>query len=115
MDRNIIIYGHNDDPESGFSSAEDVRDYIEDEIFSEANGRYRYVQRKDADIVVLSWKGCVYGHFEIEGMEEPTEEDRQVFPPVRKVYLVKNPTTVYGKPVNLKSLGVTGIQFGKKI
>jgi hypothetical protein len=55
-----------------------------------------------------------YGHFEVEAMEEPTTEDHEKYPRVRQVYIIRE-SAGYGNPVRLSALGITRIQFGRKI
>jgi len=112
--QDIIVYGHGDTSKYGFPSEEDLKLYLKGGIFRNESGRYRYSQQKRADIVVLSRKGFAYGHFIVTSMENPNEEDRQVYPPVKKVYLISKSVLYKGK-VHLSTLGISGYQFGRKI
>lgn len=53
-------------------------------------------------------------HFEITSWEEPNEDDRRVFPIVRRVYIVEH-SFLYASPVALSAIDVTRIRFGKEI
>ena len=55
-----------------------------------------------------------YGHFEIEGKEEPDQKDYEDYPDLKFVYVVRS-SVAYGKPVRLSDLGIKDIQFGKTI
>jgi hypothetical protein len=113
MQRRILVYGHGD--KDSLQTAEDIQEYIAKDIFAEDyNRRYRYTQRKEAHVIVLSWEGKAYGHFEVQAMEEPTAEDREEYPRVRQVYIIRE-SARYGNPVPLSALGITRIQFGKCI
>lgn len=114
MERTILVYGHGDRSDDGFRRAENIEDYIAGGVFRECDGRYRYSQTKNADIIVLSLDGLAYGHFEIDSMEVPTDADRKEYPPVKKVYRVRK-SVRYGEPVRLFDLGISGYQFGKCI
>jgi len=112
MPRKIIVYGNPDKSAVGFPDVEDFIDYIKTDIFESNHGRYRYAQKKDADVIVLSREGVAYGHFDIASKEPPTDDDLAEFPPVKCVYIV-NKSTLYANPVRLSEVGISGIQFGK--
>ena len=113
MERKILVYGLGD--KDSFPSAENVAKYIATDIFSgDYNRRFRYTQRKEAHVIVLSWEGKAFGRFEVEAMEEPTAEDREEYPPARQVYIIRE-SAAYGNPVRLSALGITHIQFGRPI
>jgi hypothetical protein len=81
MALDILVYGHGDKTENGFPTAAHMEDYIGGGIFRDESGRYRYSQRKRADIIVLSRDGIAHGHFVVGEMVEPTAEDIEYFPP----------------------------------
>ena len=114
--KKIIVYGYGDvRPKLGFARREDFEKYIKEDIFRINKGRHRYTQGKEADVLVLSRKGQLYGHFEVEGRPvAPNEKDRQDYPPVKYVYLVRK-SALYGTRIPLSRLGIRGIQFGKLI
>lgn len=114
MSRRIVIYGHGDRSASGFETPESLCRYLEGGIFSEEGGRYRYTQMKMADVIVLARGGSAFGHFEIDEAVAPTLADRQEYPPVKKVYLVRK-SVRYGEPVRLSPLGISKYQFGRTI
>src|SRR3954471_3403700 len=115
MERKILVYGNSDRSESGgFPTAGDFERYIRKDVFLNEYGRYRYTQSKNADVIVLSRDGLLHGHFEIEGKVTPDARDRTDYPPVKCVYLVRE-SAVYSKPVPMRSLGISGIQFGRYI
>lgn len=111
MKSTIHIFGHDDTFDS-----DSIRQYIESKIFDDDyDCRYRYNQlRNDAKIIVLSHAGEAYGHFEITGWEEPTDDDIEEWPKTKRVYIVSKSHS-YEKPVNLQDLGITHIQYGKPI
>lgn len=111
----IIVYGNSDTrPVFGFPTEEDFKRYIENDIFYVNKGRYQYSQTKDADIIVLTRNGKAHGYFVISGVERPSLEDLKISDSCKKVYLVKE-SVLFAKPVLLKSLGITGYQFGKSL
>lgn len=114
MDRKVWIYGHADKSKLGFEKPDDLREYIRNDIFAKENGRYRFTQEKNANIIVLSRDGKAYGHFEIERKEKPNDADRKAYPPVKCVYLVLK-SSLYNEPVRLSRLSITGIQFGYQL
>lgn len=107
----IHIFGHDDTFDS-----DSIRQYIECDIFDEGyDRRYRHnLLRDDAQIIVLSHAGEAYGHFEITGWEDPTDDDIDEWPRTKRVYIVSKSHS-YEKPVNLQDLGITHIQYGKSI
>jgi hypothetical protein len=111
MKSTIHIFGHDDTFDS-----DSIRQYIESDIFDDGyDCRYRYNQlRNDATIIVLSHAGEAYGHFEITGWEDPTDDDIEAWPKTKRVYIVSKSHS-YEKPVNLQDLGITHIQYGKPI
>jgi hypothetical protein len=116
MDRKIVVYGYGDKrPGLGFPTADDFRLYISQDIFKINKRRHRYTQGRTANLLVLSRKGFIHGHFAVdESVEPPNEKDKQEYPPVRYVYIVRN-SALYDSPISLSDLGITGIQFGKTI
>ena len=114
MPRDILVYGHGDKSKNGFPKRKNLEDYIDGGVFRDEHGRYRYSQRKRADVIVLSRDGLAFGHFEIGTMEEPTPADKAAYPPVKQVYLVRK-SVRYGTPVRLSDVGITRYQFGKYI
>jgi hypothetical protein len=113
MQGKILIYGHGDKSEKGFSNVTEFRNYIGGEIFTDTyNGRYRYSQRKDADIIILTRDGFAHGFFVIAALDEPTEKDKKEYPRVRQVYMVKE-SALFEKAVPVGAFGITGYQFGK--
>jgi HNH endonuclease len=94
--------------------------YLTDEIFTYEACRLRHSllrNASDGDLIILSQSGQLYGHFEITRWEEPNDDDRRVFPRIvsrGRVYIVGK-SWLYGNPVPLSSIGVTGIQYGKTI
>ena len=110
MDRKIIIYGM-----AAFSDADELKRYIETDVFAKDCGRFGFPQKQNADLIVLSLHGLAYGHFDIAGKERPRNEDLRISPSVKAIYLVKKPTTLYETPVRLLPLGIKGIQFGKPL
>ena len=76
MERKIVVYGHGDKrPGLGFPTERDIEQWIKEDIFTKYRGRYHYTIGKDADVIVLSRAGLAYGHFEIEGKEEPDQKE----------------------------------------
>jgi|GEM_PF-974848 len=114
VEPSIWIYGNPDKSDIGFPLPGDLTQYIKTDIFSKENGRYRYTQSKNADIIVLSRDGLAYGHFEIEAKVAPNDVDRQAYPRVKFVYLVRL-STLYNTPVPLSSLAIGKLRFGRKL
>ena len=114
MARNILVYGHGDKSEKGFLTPEAFEQYLGGGVFREESGRYRYTQNKRADIIVLSRDGLAFGHFEVDSMETPNEEDRKAYPPVKQVYLICK-SVRYERKVRMSTVGISRYQFGKYI
>ncbi len=114
MTRKILVYGHGDKSASGFETPEALVEYLAGGIFRDEDGRYRYSQSKVADVILLARDGSAFGHVETDEAVPPTREDREAYPPVRKVYLVRK-SVLYAEPVRLAPLGVSKYQFGKYI
>jgi hypothetical protein len=114
MARVILIFGHGDTSKRGFPHPESLEEYIGGGIFRQENGRYRYSQKRGAEVIVLSRDGLAYGHFEIESSERPLELDRRAYPRAKHVYLVGK-SVRYARPVRVSDLDISRYQFGKQI
>ena len=114
MALDIFVYGHGDKSENGFPTDAHMDEYIGGGIFRDESGRYRYSQRKRADVIVLSRDGMAHGHFEVSEMVEPTPEDTECYPPVKQVYLIRKAVR-YANKVRLHDVGVSHYQFGKRL
>jgi hypothetical protein len=113
MDEEIIIYGASD--EEQFSSPRALIDYLSRTLFRINEGRFRYTQCKNADIIVISRKGLAYGHLIVEERVNSTNEDCEAFPPAKCTYLI-NSSAVYENPVRLfADLGIRVVAFGTYI
>lgn len=111
MKSTIHIFGHDDTFDS-----DSIRQYIESDIFDEDyDRRYRHsLLRNDVEIIVLSHAGKAYGHFEIIDSQRPKASDIRAWAKTKRVYIVIRSHS-YEKPVTLKDLGITRIQYGKPI
>src|SRR5271165_5252886 len=114
VNRSIWIYGNPDKSELGFPMPGDLTQYIRTDIFAKENGRYRYTQGKNADVIILSRDGLAYGHFDVEAKVKPNDTDRKAYPRVKFVYLVRT-STLYNNPVPLSSLAIIKIHYGRRI
>ncbi len=114
MARNIWIYGNPDKTALGFPSPGDLEKYIRSDVFNVEDGRYRYTQNKNADVIVLSRDGVAHGHFEISTRTKPTERDRLSYPKVRSVYIVQK-SALYTNPVRLSELSLSPKSYGRSI
>jgi hypothetical protein len=106
----IIVYGHR---KSEFSNPSALTHYITSGIVQNRR-RYRYTQRKRADIIILSLEGVALGHFEVSDRTTPDDQDLSEYPSARCVYIV-GARAVYCTPVRLISLGIKVNQFGTPI
>jgi hypothetical protein len=115
VERKIVVYGHGDKrPGLDFPTGSGMEHWIKEDIFTKHRGRYHYTIGKEADVVILSRDGLVFGHFEIEGKEKPDQKDFQDHPDLKFVYIVRS-SGLYGKAVRLSNLGIKDIRFGKSI
>src|SRR5580704_16779590 len=112
MSRAIWVFGHADKSENAFPKPADLVKYMKNGVFTDNNCRYRYTLARDADIIIMSRDGLAYGHFNVSCREEPTDEDKNDYPPVKAVYIVVG-SSVYSTPVRLSEIDISGIQFGK--
>jgi hypothetical protein len=94
MAERIIIYGVNN---IEFPTEQILKDYLSADLFLFEQGRFRYTQCKDADIIILSRNGSAYGHPTIKSKVDPTIEDKTAFKPEKCTYLV-NDSVVYHSP-----------------
>jgi len=109
MDERIIIYGASD------KELPNLIDYLSTNLFDNNQGRFRYTQCKDADIIVISRDGLAYGHLIVEEKVSPTDEDIEDFPPAKCTYLISS-SAVYENPVKLYAdLGIRVVAFGVNI
>lgn len=113
-ERRILVYGNPDKTELGFPTPGDLMAYLREDVFEKDNGRYRYTQGKNADIIVLSRDGLAYGHLHIDDKVKTTDVDRTAYPKAKYVYLVRS-STLYNQPVPLANLSISGLRFGKSI
>jgi hypothetical protein len=113
MSEKIIVYGHTKGI-GKFSNPNEVINYLSISLYAEEGGRYRYSQQKNADIIIISWEGCAYGHLIVKDIVNPTEADIDAFSETKKVYIIKS-SAVYENPVKIGDYGIENIQFGKKI
>jgi hypothetical protein len=112
MNERIFIYGVN---KKEFPTAQALIDYLSTDLFNVEEGRFRYTQCKNADIIILSLNGLAYGHLIITDKLNPTVEDRIKFKPVKCTYLVSD-SVAYHNPVRLfKDLGILVTSFGTRI
>jgi hypothetical protein len=117
MERKIWIFGYPDKTEVGFPSGADLVQYIAEGIFSSEASRHRHTLMRtpnDGDCIVLSRDATLYGHLEIGGWETPNDDDRAVFPKVRRVYIVRR-SALYEAPVPLSNIGSPNIHFGAEV
>ena len=114
MTREILVYGHGDKSTSGFETPQALVDYLEGGIFRDEDGRYRYSQTKSADVIIVARDGSAFGHLETDEAVAPTAADREAYPRVKKVYLVRK-SVRYGEPVRLSPLGISKYRFGRYI
>lgn len=106
----IIVYGHN---KSEFPDSDALIDYITTGIIKN-RCRYRYTQRKHANIIILSLGGVAFEQFEISDETTPDDQDRDEYPPVKKVYIVGKRAS-YFIPVELMPLEIRVHRFGTPI
>ena len=114
VERNIWIYGNPDKTELGFPMPGDLTEYLRNDIFEKEDGRYRYTQGKNADVIVISRDGLAFGHVDIDDKVRPTEADRKAYPKVKYVYLVRK-SSLYDQPVPLAKLSISGLRFGHRL
>jgi serine/threonine protein kinase len=112
--RKIIVYGQGDKTEKGFPTATHLEQYIKEDIFHKYQGRFQYTQSKEADDIVLARDGLAHGRFEVEDRVSPNDKDREEYPPVKSVYIIRR-SALYERPVKLSDLGIRNYQFGKRI
>jgi hypothetical protein len=99
----IVVCGHSKKEEI-CKSAEAFRSYIASIFTSKYKGRYRRTKKRNANIVVLSRLGSVYGHFHIlYEPEKANENDHQIFDKAKWTYLISS-AVLYKKPVKLSEL-----------
>lgn len=71
-----------------FSTPEELKRYITNDLFCRDHGRCRYSPTKKADFLLLGRQGKFYGHLEVKQVIHPTAEDRKLFPTVKYVCIV---------------------------
>jgi len=114
INNKIIVYGHADKSEYGFPTERDLIEYLQNKLFSRYSGRYHFTQNKKADIIIVLRDGFAYGHLNVEDIEDPTPRDKEEYPRVTRVYMIRS-SAVYNKPVKLSDIGIRGLSFGKRI
>jgi len=112
MDEKIIIYGTT---QLGFSTKQELIDYLDITLARDEKYRFRYSQCKPADIIILTWKGLAYGHLAVIDKVPPNDEDKWKFDRVKCTYLISD-SILYEKPVKLYAdLGIRVNQWGPYI
>jgi HNH endonuclease len=118
MARHIWVFGYADKTDKGFRHTRDLIEYIQHGIFDSENGRHRHsLQRNEAaegELILISRDAQLYGHFEIGGWEEPNAQDREEYPGVKHVYIVRK-SARYLSPVPLSAIPISKIRFGKDV
>jgi hypothetical protein len=114
MVNRIVVYGHGDRSEYGFPDEDSLRRYLVGGLFKEYRGRYHFSQAKKADIIVISRDGLAYGHLLVDDIVNPTLYDKNAYPRVKKVYIIRA-TAFYQNPVRLADLDIRRYQWGKTV
>jgi len=112
MNKKIIIYGVSNEV---FPTEHDLIEYLSTDIFLSRKGRFRYTQCKDANVILISKIGLVFGHLIVKDKIISTIEDIRAFAPAKCTYLIKE-SVVYKNPIKLyNELGIKITSFGKYI
>jgi hypothetical protein len=112
MSERIFIYGVN---KKEFPTAQALIDYLSTDLFNFEEGRFRYTQCKNADIIILSLNGLACGHLIVTDNVNPSVEDRIKLKPAKCTYLVSD-SVAYHNPVRLfNDLGILVTSFGTRI
>jgi hypothetical protein len=114
MANRIVVYGHGDRSKYGFPDEDSLRRYLAGELFTKYRGRYHFSQAKKADIIVISRDGLAYGHLLVDDIVNPTLDDENAYPRVKKVYII-GATALYQNPVKLVDLDIRRYQWGKTV
>lgn len=114
-ERKIAVIGLGDRrPKLGFPAREDLKRFINVEIMSVNEGRFRYTKKLDDEILVLSKDGWACGHFVIKAREEPSAKDFKDYPDTKAVYIVAS-RSLYAKEVKLFNHGIKVSQAPRHI
>lgn len=115
MSQIIYIFGHSDKEFKG--GWEDLEQWLREELVEE--GRYRYIQKRNTDVILLSFKGLVKGELKVACQDEPTPDEienymREYERTPTTVYIIRE-IQIYENPVRAADFGVKQYQFGKLI
>ncbi len=82
------------------SRQRDLIEYLQNKLFSRYSGRYHFTQNKKADIIIVSRDGFAYSHLNVEDMEDPTPQDKEGYPRVTRVYIIRSSKEKTGSKLN---------------
>lgn len=115
MSQIIYIFGHSDREFKG--GWEELESWLREELVEE--GRYRYIQKRTTDIILLSFKGLVKGELKVAFQDEPTpdeiEEYKRVYDRTLTTVYIISEIQVYEHAVRAADFDVKQYQFGKLI
>lgn len=109
MDRHV--FGH-----PAFESKEDALEYLRTGLRDDNGMRYRHnLCRNEVDSIIFSYEGELLGELVVENAVAPSNEDKENWPPTKKVYIIREIRIFRDGPVRAADFGLTGLQFGKRI
>lgn len=115
MSQTIYIFGHSDKEFKG--GWVDLERWLREELVEE--GRYRYIQKRNTDIILLSFQGLVKGELKVACQDDPTPDEIenyvQEYQRIPTVVYIIQEIQIYENPVRVADFGVKGYQFGKLI
>ena len=70
----------------------------------------------DVDSILFVYRGRFIGEIAVDDVVDPTPSDKQLWEKTRKVYLTQQKPRLFRKrSVSAKSVGLTGLQYGKRV
>lgn len=111
----IWIFGHKPSDENGkFEDESEIIEWMREGLFEDKDSRYRYTQKRNADIIVVSFAGKVLGYFNVLRNEAPNQDDRREFQETRWVYVIEK-SNIFEIKNKLSDFVDPKIQFGIRI
>ena len=105
------IFG-NPDLETKKNAIEYLRHYLWDK----SDWRYRHtINHNEVNSIIFSFNGELLAELVVECTEDPTDEDLDKWPKTRKVYIIREIRIFRKKTIRASNVGLTNMQFGKKV
>ena len=99
-----------------FGTKNEAMEYLREELRDENAGRYRHSNAiDDVDSIIFAFDGKLLAELVVESVEDWTKQDRELWPPTRKAYQIKEVRIFRNRTVKARDVGLTQYRFGKQV